>query len=62
MYALVRTRLPDAALVSIAHRSTVARWHDRFMRYDTRKGSDTTIRTGWLDEPDLRATSSASPR
>lgn len=33
MYALVRERLPDAAVVSIAHRSTVARWHDRQMHY-----------------------------
>jgi len=33
MYALVRERLPDAAIVSIAHRSTVARWHDHQLRY-----------------------------
>ena len=33
MYALVRERLPNAAVVSIAHRSTVARWHDRQLRY-----------------------------
>jgi putative ATP-binding cassette transporter len=33
MYGLLAERLPDAALVSIAHRSTVARWHDRQLRY-----------------------------
>jgi putative ATP-binding cassette transporter len=33
MYALVRERLPGAAVVSIAHRSTVARWHDHQVRY-----------------------------
>jgi len=33
LYALVRERLPQAAVVSIAHRSTVARWHQRHLRY-----------------------------
>ncbi len=33
MYALLAERLPDAALVSIAHRSTVARWHARQLQY-----------------------------
>jgi len=33
MYALLVERLPRAAIVSIAHRSTVARWHDRHLRY-----------------------------
>ncbi len=33
MYALLVERLPRAAIVSIAHRSTVARWHGRHLRY-----------------------------
>ncbi|VCU68060.1 Inner membrane ABC transporter ATP-binding protein YddA [Pigmentiphaga humi] len=33
LYALLVERLPRAAIVSIAHRSTVARWHDRHLRY-----------------------------
>ncbi|MES2184378.1 MAG: ABC transporter ATP-binding protein/permease [Pseudomonadota bacterium] len=33
MYALLAERLPRAALVSIAHRSTVARWHGHQVRY-----------------------------
>lgn len=33
MYALLVERLPRAAIVSIAHRSTVARWHERHLRY-----------------------------
>ncbi|MEH3085288.1 MAG: ABC transporter ATP-binding protein/permease [Xylophilus ampelinus] len=33
MYRLLVERLPGTALVSIAHRSTVARWHDRQLRY-----------------------------
>ncbi|WPB56988.1 ABC transporter ATP-binding protein/permease [Xylophilus sp. GOD-11R] len=33
MYALVQERLPGTAVVSIAHRSTVARWHERQVRY-----------------------------
>ena len=48
MYALVRERLPDTAVVSIAHRSTVARWHDRYLRYDTRKGEEAAVRMGRL--------------
>ena len=31
-YALLRERLPDATLVSIAHRPSVARYHDRTLR------------------------------
>ncbi|QHI98886.1 ATP-binding cassette domain-containing protein [Xylophilus rhododendri] len=38
MYALVRERLPQAAVVSIAHRSTVARWHERQLRYLPQEG------------------------
>lgn len=34
MYALLVERLPEAAIVSIAHRSTVARWHDHHLRYE----------------------------
>ena len=34
MYALLVERLPHAALVSIAHRSTVARWHQHHLRYE----------------------------
>lgn len=48
MYGLVRERLPHAALISIAHRSTVARWHDRYLRYDTRKGEEAVVRMGRL--------------
>lgn len=48
MYGLVRERLPDAALISIAHRSTVARWHDRFLRYDAKRGGESAVRTGEL--------------
>lgn len=33
MYQLLIDRLPQAAIVSIAHRSTVARWHTRQIRY-----------------------------
>jgi len=33
MYQLLIHRLPQAAIVSIAHRSTVARWHNRQIRY-----------------------------
>ena len=33
MYQLLADRLPGTAVVSIAHRSTVARWHDRQIRY-----------------------------
>ena len=44
MYQLLADRLPDAAVVSIAHRSTVARWHTRQIRYlpqkDENGGSD----------------------
>jgi len=38
MYALVRDRIPQTALVSIAHRSTVARWHQRQLRYQSQPG------------------------
>ena len=34
MYALLVERLPHAAIVSIAHRSTVARWHGHHLRYE----------------------------
>lgn len=34
MYALLIDRLPHAAIVSIAHRSTVARWHEHHLRYE----------------------------
>lgn len=34
MYALLIDRLPHAAIVSIAHRSTVARWHQHHLRYE----------------------------
>lgn len=34
MYALLVERLPDAAIISIAHRSTVARWHGHHLRYE----------------------------
>jgi putative ATP-binding cassette transporter len=48
MYGLIRERLPGAALISIAHRSTVARWHDRYLRYDARRGGEASVRTGEL--------------
>jgi putative ATP-binding cassette transporter len=48
MYGLIRERLPDAALISIAHRSTVARWHDRHLRYDARPGGEASVRTAEL--------------
>lgn len=49
MYRLVCERLPDAALVSIAHRSTVARWHHMAMRYLPQgSGHPSAIETGTL--------------
>ena len=36
-YTLLRERLPDAAMVSIAHRPAVARYHDRALRLRDRK-------------------------
>ena len=57
MYGLIRERLPDAALISIAHRSTVARWHDRYLRYDTRRGGEASVRTGRLEADAMPAPS-----
>ena len=34
LYALLVERLPGTAIVSIAHRSTVARWHGHHLRYE----------------------------
>ena len=39
-YALLRERLPDATLVSIAHRPAVAEYHDRALRLRDRKLSE----------------------
>jgi len=39
MYALLVERLPHAAIVSIAHRSTVARWHGHHLRYERAEGA-----------------------
>jgi putative ATP-binding cassette transporter len=33
MYALLRSRLPDAAIVSIAHRQGVAAFHNRHLTF-----------------------------
>ena len=49
MYQLVCDRLPDAAVISIAHRSTVARWHELAMRYLPQGlGKPSLIQTGVL--------------
>src|SRR5690606_37115148 len=46
MYALVLERLPGAALVSIAHRSTVARFHTHRLLYRPVASTDTAGKTG----------------
>lgn len=39
MYQLMVDALPGAAIVSIAHRSTVAAFHDRRLRYLPERGT-----------------------
>ncbi|MBY0410191.1 MAG: ATP-binding cassette domain-containing protein, partial [Burkholderiaceae bacterium] len=46
MYALLVERLPRAAIISIAHRSTVARWHQHHLRYErVPEGGDFVLAT-----------------
>ena len=57
LYKLLRARLPETAIVSIAHNPSVVAFHDRRLVIDRRRGACAASRWRWPAEVEARGSS-----